>query len=169
MAVAVVAFLGFILRAPVWAGSEMKSSAQYRLALYRSSLEIAKDFPLFGTGLASYQTVFPAYQDASVFQERMEHAHSDWLEILTESGTVGLTAYLAGLFVAFAIAAKAWLVDPASDQRCLTGACLAAALSFSLHGFVDFSFSIPGNAVLFLTLLVCAATAVSRNGQPHEI
>ncbi len=170
VAAAAAVFLGIILRDPFWIGNEKKeSSAEYRMTLYRTSLEIARDFPVFGTGLGSYQKVFPAYWKLDSPEGKIEHAHNDWLELLTESGWAGLTAYLAGLLAAFSVAARSWWTNPASDMRCLAGACLAAALSFSLHGLVDFSFQIPANAVLFLTLLVCACGVFSRNGQPYEI
>lgn len=131
----------------------------YRLALYANSLEIARDFPLFGTGLDTFMRTFPAYQDYKVFEGIFEHVHNDWVELLIQTGWTGFLAYVGAVLAAFYIAAKAWLMNPSVELRCLGGACLGAALSFSLHGFADFSFQTPANAVLFLTFLICAGSA----------
>jgi O-antigen ligase len=140
------------------------SSTIYRLALYGNSLGISKDHPIFGTGLASYVSVFPTYQDPKWVPGRIDHAHNDWLELLCETGFAGLALYLAAILSLYRRIFGAWLAERSFESRCLSGACIAATISFCIHGLVDFSFQIPANAVLFLALLACAASFASRAG-----
>lgn len=135
----------------------------YRLALYANSLEIARDFPLFGTGLATFMRIFPVYQDYKMFEGLFDHVHNDWVELLIQAGWTGFLAYVGAILAAFFIAVKGWLTNPSVERRCLGGACLGAALAFSFHGFADFSFQTPANGVLFLIFLTCAASTAQSD------
>lgn len=142
------------------------SSTLFRLSLFKNSAEIAEDFPVFGTGLASYDAVFPAYENRGLVENRVDHVHNDWLELLIQTGITGFAAYVIGLTALYAAAVRGWFESRSFESRCLTAAALAATLSFCFHGMVDFSFQIPANAVLFLTLLICASASAQTDLEP---
>lgn len=159
--VAVAVYAGSMNRNRAMIGFEKSSSSTlFRLALYGNSFEIAKDFPLFGSGLASYAKVYPIYQDYNILEKRYEadHVHNDWLELLIQTGSVGLAAYSLAMIALYVIVFRGWFSEKSFERRCLIGGCLAATLSFCFHGLVDFSFQIPANAVLFLSLLIFMAS-----------
>lgn len=152
----IACYSGFIYFYPEWIGfvqDYLDTSVLYRFSMYRSGLLILQDFPFFGTGLESLMAVFPAYQEPFL-QGLVDHIHSDWLELLLQVGAIGLSLYVAGLVLLIRHALKRWQVYPSSELRCLIGGAVAAALAFSLHGLVDFSFQIPANAVLFFVIMV---------------
>lgn len=138
--------------------------APHRLALYRDSFQIVKDFPIFGTGLGSYLQVFAQYQDTQTFPGIVDHAHNDWLEILIQTGVIGASVYVIAVVRTLIVAVRGWAGTVLAESRYLGGACLAAVLAFIIHGFVDFSFQSPANAVLFLVLLVCLSSVSSSAG-----
>lgn len=49
-----------------------------------------------GTGLGTFASVYPAYEE-SLTPNRFSHAHSDYLEFLSELGIVGLILLLGGI------------------------------------------------------------------------
>jgi O-antigen ligase len=67
-----------------------------RLLIWADSLQILADFPITGTGLGTFVDIFPRYKtipDSLLY----EHAHNDFLELLTDGGV--LTAVLALWFI----------------------------------------------------------------------
>jgi O-antigen ligase len=64
-----------------------------RLVLYRDSLRLAADRPLFGWGMASYPVAFYPYNTQKPNSDRIPvfyaDAHNDWIQALAEHGLVG--------------------------------------------------------------------------------
>jgi O-antigen ligase len=134
------------------AGARVDTSISGRFSIYGDARRWWRDAPLFGTGLGSFETVYPSYQDQEL-RASVAHAHSDWLEIALEGGTAGLllaalTAALAGL-----AAVRAWRRSRSTEMRALIGGGLGAALAFAVHSLFEFCFQIPGNAVFFLMIV----------------
>jgi UDP-N-acetyl-D-galactosamine dehydrogenase len=66
------------------------SADQRRGVIIPKTLRAAIDHMPFGTGGGSFQTVYPAYVDpAAASLEYVNHAHSDYVELLLEYGIVG--------------------------------------------------------------------------------
>lgn len=117
----------------------------------------ALDFWPLGAGLGSFATVFPRYQ-AEVFSYYfVEHAHSDFLQWLLETGLPGLLlAALALALVAARVAALARARATAGQWREGERISVAAGLgvlALALHAWVDFPLHIPANAMLGAFLL----------------
>ncbi len=64
-----------------------------RSLVYTATWAMAKDFPIFGVGLGAFPVIFPRYQPAAVTLHYLQ-AHSDILQLLAETGIVGLLACL---------------------------------------------------------------------------
>jgi O-antigen ligase len=134
------------------AGARMDKSVTGRFSIYGDARRWLADSPLFGTGLGSFETIYPAYQDQEL-RATVAHAHSDWLEISLETGILGLLAALAAAGFAGFAAVRVWRAARSAEMRALIAGALAAALAFSLHALFEFCFQIPGNAVVFLGLV----------------
>ena len=80
-------------------GNMADSSTSYRVKIWLSSLAMLKDFGFsgVGTGQAAYDAVYPFYALHGV---SAVHAHNLFLQILCDSGIVGLLVFL-GLMVSF--------------------------------------------------------------------
>ena len=150
-------FLGF-------SGAKLDHTLLTRLSLYRSSLAMFMDFPVFGAGLGAVSNGFQLYQESSV-HGFVRHVHSDWLELLLQTGVVGTAVYLTGFLLLLKRGFSLWKNCPSREVRALCGGFLAAALAFSLHGFMDFSFQMPANAVTFFLLLSLVGTLPVKYGK----
>jgi len=68
------------------------SQSEGRLLIWRDSLHIIYDFAITGTGAGTFVNIFPDYKsftDISVY----EHAHNDYIELLTDTGLIGFTFF----------------------------------------------------------------------------
>jgi O-antigen ligase len=151
------------------AGALVERSVMGRLSIYGDAWRWWRDSPLFGTGLGSFETVYPSYQDLEL-RAFVSHAHCDWLETLLEAGALGLLAALAAAATAAFASIRAWRSARSSEMRALIGGALAAAAAFAAHSLVDFIFQIPGNAFLLAGLVgfLLSAPAWSDKNAPAE-
>ena len=65
-----------------------------RLAHWQAAIDMARDEPIFGVGLGGYALAYEDYRLIN-WEQPLGHAHNYYLNLLAETGIVGLAAYLA--------------------------------------------------------------------------
>jgi O-antigen ligase len=134
-----------------------------RAHFWQGTVGIIKDHPLIGTGLGAFGSVYPRYDTASGAY-RLEQAHNDYLQILSDAGVVGGVLGLAFLVVLF----RQGVRRMHSHDRVRRGVALGALSGCAgalVHSFFDFTLHTTANALLFL-LLAALATADGRVEEP---
>lgn len=141
-----------VVGAAAEAGAMTDRSITMRFFMYGDVRNWLADSPWFGTGLGSFETVYPSYQDMSL-GGLAAHVHCDWLELALETGLTGLLAGLAAALILAVVSVRAWLAAGSSEMRSLIGGALGAAAAFAVHALFDFPFHIPGNAAVFMGIV----------------
>ena len=131
-----------------------------RFKVWQASIIAFRDFPVFGSGLGTYQYLFPAYKPLGI---RMfyQHAHNDYVEMLVELGLLGVSLLIPFLFLAGrTILRGEW------DEResHLKAGFVASLVGMAVFSVFDFNLHIPSNAILF-SLIAGMAVAFNRTGQ----
>ena len=125
-------------------------SADGRATVYVETMQAIKEHPIFGTGLGTFQFVYPTYQtpDISAFYDL---AHDDYLENTLD---LGIPAALV-FFAALALLAAQCLRGVFGRRRdaIYPGIAFAATVLVGAHAVVDFSLQIPAVAVLYAAIL----------------
>lgn len=107
-----------------------------RVPLWKISLKIFGDFPIFGPGLGMHEKLFSQYWKPSVlFPEfRYWDVHNNYLEIASESGIVGLVAFVWIFIVFFKHVFSAFRKTSGDCQIILMGLTISviAVLIFAL-------------------------------------
>lgn len=119
-----------------------------RLEGYRSTINMIRDHPLFGTGLGTFDLAFPAYRSDQIsLWGTWNRAHNTFLEIASDLG-IPLAVLIASGWVLVV-----WRLALGVMQRrrdvVLPIAGLAVCFLGLTHSLVDFSLQIPGYAILF--------------------
>ena len=169
-AVALAAGIGFVVFStglfPLTRALETKPGdlgVETRLGIWRGSLEAFRSFPVLGSGLGAFPEAFRRVQPPGL-TGLVEQAHSEPLQILVTGGFVGVllgTAVLGGC--ALFLLRAALRPGHREETAFLLGA-LGAIVSLSLHGLVEFNFSIPAIPVTLAALAgggTAAAAAVT--------
>ena len=135
--------------------SETRLETEDRPQIAADTLQMWKDYPVFGTGLGSYHIVFPRYsqQDLGALYT---HTHNDYLEFGSETGLVGIS--LLGLLVLTSLL-TALRAQVARHDRLMRGISFGAIMSIialGMHSSVDFNLQIPANAMTFMLVLAFA-------------
>jgi O-antigen ligase len=122
-----------------------------RLETYRSTLEMIRDHPWFGTGLGTFPWTFPGYRSASSLRGIWNKAHSTPLEMAAELGIPLAAAVAAGWIIVLAVLLRGSLTR--RRDVIIPIAALAVAVLALLHSLVDFTLQIPGFAIAAFALI----------------
>ena len=120
-----------------------------------AAMALRARFPLTGTGGGTYYGLYPLTRE-STLRSWYEHAHNDYLEILVETGPLGLILLdgVVVLALAKALIAQQRRRDPLA--RGMAFAVIMGVTALLLHATADFNFQIPANAATFTMLLALA-------------
>ncbi len=126
-----------------------------RLLVWRASLRLFEDFPVAGTGLGTYASAFLPYYPMGT-EKIWREAHNDYVQLLSEVGSVGFLVAAVGLLVLLVRLLGPILGRREVKERLIYYGLCTGILSLLLHSLVDFNLQVPGNAALFVVLLAMA-------------
>lgn len=125
---------------------------RFRVGVWRDSMPMVRDFPLFGTGLGSFEDVFPHYRTPPWNENYAREAHNDYLELLTGGGIIG-SGLLLWFFAAIGTRLYRGLKQLPPEVLPVAAALLSAMAAMAFQEFFDFNLQIPANAALFTILM----------------
>lgn len=116
------------------------------------SIDLIRDYPIFGSGPSTFYVAFSKYRQEKVVAF-FDYAHNDYAQFASESGLLGLG--LLGLFVASSLGAALIAQWRRRDplMRGMSFACIMGTTAILIHSWVDFNLQIPANAALFMVVL----------------
>jgi len=126
-----------------------------RRIIWATVAKAIPDYALLGSGVGSHREVYPMYLDKPVATE-YTHAENCPLQVLLETGAVGLTLVLAGIgFCGF------WCISGLRKTRSKRQFVCIGAISASLvvsiaHSLADFVWYVPACMALVAVLAGCA-------------
>ena len=135
-----------------------------RVEFWRATAHMIRDQPLTGVGLGAFGVAYSRYDQANGRVYRLEQAHNDYLQIVSDAGVAG--AVLALAFVALLFRAGFRRMESRDPQR--RGVALGAltgCFAVLVHSFFDFTLHTTANALLFL-MLAALATLGPRVEEP---
>ncbi len=143
---------------PPFASSGLDPSALMRIDVWGKTLRMFLDFPVSGTGLGTFEWAFNGYQrqgETLAFRQ----AHNDYVQVLAETGLVGLTLLAWALVVFLLRILVPVLRGVDGEPRWTSIAVAAAAFAVLVHSTLDFNLQIPANAAQFAVLVGILAAA----------
>jgi O-antigen ligase len=148
-------------------GQSLDTALSGRLDIWRTSLAMFEAHPVNGVGVRAYRYAYPTYAppddhfvvslEACGPGEGACHAHQWVLEVLTETGVLGLLCWLA----AIGLALVAWRrVGPAARERAFPVSLALGVMLFPLNTHLAFYSAWWGLLFAWLLGLWCAALYV---------
>jgi O-antigen ligase len=133
-----------------------------RAHFWAVTLEMIKANPVVGTGLGAYGVIYTHYDTRNGLY-RLEQAHNDYLQVLSDGGVLGgaiAFAFVAILFYRGFVRAK----SRDNFRRGVTLGALGGCFAVLVHSFFDFTLHTTSNALLFLVL----AALATLNGRVED-
>jgi O-antigen ligase len=130
------------------------------------TLDVIKAHPLLGSGLGSFSVIYTRYDTRNGIL-RLEQAHNDYLQTLSDAGILGAVLGIAFIIILFR---RGFARRETHDKfrRSVTTGALAGCFAVLIHSFFDFTLHTTANALLFL--IICAvATQDTRINTTYEL
>ena len=132
--------------------AEAKSSPYSRYTSFAHSIEAARDFAPFGSGIGTFVDLYPAYEDADAIDRTyVNHVHSDYIELALETGVPGLLLLLIFLIWWVGRVIAVWQTEKPDYFARAASIASAAILA---HSIVDYPLRTAAISALFA---VCVA------------
>lgn len=135
--------------------SRLTATGSVRSRYWDEALQIWSDEPVTGVGAGGYATARPRYRKDLL---DVRHAHGYVPETMAELGLLGAGISI-GLLVAWILAARASIGAAREPERAGLVTLAATAVVFGAHASIDWTWSIPGTAVIGL---LCAGWVAGR-------
>jgi O-antigen ligase len=133
-----------------------------RAHFWSVTLDIIKAHPYVGTGLGAYGVIYTRYDTRNGLY-RLEQAHNDYLQVLSDAGIIGAVLALSFVVLLFGKAiARARSRD--DFRRGVALAAMSGCFAVLVHSFFDFTLHTTSNALLFLVM----AALATLNGRVED-
>jgi len=175
--VAAVPFLPFVLPASIVnrfmsIGNLADSSTNYRVNIWRGTLEMIEDHLLSGIGIGNgaFSVVYPKYSLMGI--ESAPHSHNLYLQITLETGIFGILIFAAVIFI-FCQCAISQYADksykPNDRNRLLSAAAFSGIAAVLVQGMTDYVWYNYRIFLLFWLLIgLTAASAICSSEEKTE-
>ena len=133
------------------------------------SFRMWQDYPLFGAGAGSYYSVYPRYRVGDTSSGFLvDHAHNDYLELLSEYGILGILLPAGTVILALGNAILAQRKRRNQLARGIGFAATMAITAMLIHATVEFNLQIPAYAATFMVILAMAwLSRYLKSDNPH--
>jgi O-antigen ligase len=116
--------------------ADPNNSLDQRVRLWKATLRMLQDHPIFGTGLSGFARSINGYRDVSGYTDQLIYPHNIVLNFWTETGLLGLVAFAWIFLRAAHVAWRGWRVGT-QFWRPLQLGVLLALVGMVVHGLVD--------------------------------
>lgn len=133
-----------------------------RVHLWRTAVALARESPVVGTGIGSWQWLSLKHKHVRV-PSHPDYAHNEYLNLLSDYGAIGFVLML-WVFVGFFRQVRRLHDErvPSDERSFAVGAAVGVA-AVLVHALFDFNFHIPGLAFM-LAIVMGGATAMEDPG-----
>ena len=146
--------------ATITAGSlDSIDEAGARRKIWHANLEAAQKFPILGAGVGSHKEIYPRFFPYFSNVE-FTHAESGYLQVLTETGIVGLGLLLMGWCYCGYWSLRS-LRSSSDEVRAFAVAIMAGLLVSATHSIFDFPWYIP-SCMSVAVMLAAAMYSLSQ-------
>ena len=135
-----------------------------RPSLWHEALKEFPYHPLTGTGAGTFRFTHYLFRSGSGV---VKHAHSEWLNVLSELGLIGLGLFVVAIGAFVAAAFRRVLSDRRDADRSLLAAMQAAVLAFVIHMSWDWDWDMAAATLVFLLFAGTLASYLGARGRPN--
>ncbi len=131
-----------------------------RHKIWSLSLKAFYSYPVFGSGMGTFPDLIETYRKEPEFTALIEHAHNDYLEILTEAGIMGGFLLFYPLLMVFYRTYKEWETRRYPLVKYVGAGLISSVIAAVFHSFFDFPLRVPVISLLFVLSFSAASTII---------
>jgi O-antigen ligase len=137
-------------------GREYDQSGQNRVSIWHDTVKLIRQRPVVGTGLGTFSIAYTSVQ-TSFLTHLVDHAHCDYLELVSDLGVPGGIAVFGSILWILARAVQRYRKTQDRFAAAIYLGCIGGIVAILVHSLADFNLYIPANALVFTVTLALAA------------
>lgn len=148
----------------------LENSFQGRYEVWQGAVSVFANSPTVGTGLGTFRFAYPPYKAAGFGATIYDHAHNDYVEMLTDTGLAGFIPWIAFFSLFLFFVTRDWFSNDSFFAKTFGAGCIASVIAALLHPLADFNLQIPANAAILFIIMGITWRVVTRQTpiqQPH--
>jgi tetratricopeptide (TPR) repeat protein len=145
---------------------DLSDTQRYHTLL--GALAIFREFPVSGSGLATFGDLFYRFEPSAFDGTWFYYAHNEWAQVLAETGILGFTLLCGCWLVFFSRLVKQWQRQQDFLARGLGLGCLAALAAGSFQALAEFPFRVPGFSLTYAAIAALAYLSLHHLPGPSE-
>lgn len=145
-------------------GNMADSSTAYRVSIWRSAIDIIKDYWIGGIGPGSdaFSLIYKNY--AASGADFALHSHNLYLQLITELGISGIVVFVMLILRFVKMTAKSYITENRKTLKSSVSiACLAGISGLLLQGLTDYIWYNYKLVLIFWIVLAIGSASVSEN------
>ena len=154
----------FVKRVRTITDVKMQSNSE-RLLIWNSAYKMFKDHPITGVGLGQYKDNYQKkYISSKAKEPKLEHAHSNFMQMLAENGLVGFLGFM--VLITYLIVGKLKAFWRTRSPYAFMIAC--STLGLILQGFTEYNFGNSAVMKSFWLVIGCLAVLDELYDEAHS-
>ncbi len=140
---------------------EQDPSINTRLLIWKTTLEMIKDNPIFGSGIGTFKMNYLNYQAEFLknnpyyiqYSGKAGEAHNEYLQMWAEIGIVGLGIFIGIILIFYSLIIDYWKENDSDKEKIIVFGLVSGITCFLIHCLFTFPFHVPALGVTFFALL----------------
>lgn len=132
-----------------------------RLLIWKTTLEMIKDKPLFGLGIGTFKMSYLVYQAEYLkinpshikYSGKAEEAHNEYLQMGAELGIVGVYIFLGIFYIFYSLVLNYLKKEKSNRNKIIILGLVMGITSFLIHSLFSFPFHVPALGSAFFLIL----------------
>jgi len=149
------------------AAGEADGPPEFRVDIWRTTLRIARDYPITGIGVHNTLYLYDEYKDEASVETQVPHAHNNYIQLVVERGIVGLAAFVYFVIALLRFFIRGYRGARSPTARVLGLAGIGATAGFLVEGFFEYTFG-DYEIMAIIYALAGALAAAGRAGDEES-
>jgi O-antigen ligase len=145
--------------------AQAEGPPEFRADIWRTTLRIARDYPLTGIGVHNTRYLYDEYKDDASVETQVPHAHNNYIQLIVERGVVGLAAFAFFVYALYKLFARGYRRARSPTTRVLGLAGIGATTGLLVEGFFEYTFGDYEIMVILYTLAGALVAAERLEGR----
>jgi tetratricopeptide (TPR) repeat protein len=153
---------------------ENDPSINTRLLIWKTTLEMIKERPIFGSGIGTFKMNYLNYQAEFLknnpyyvkYSGKAGEAHNEYLQMWSELGIIGLGIFIGVILMFYSLIIDYLKKNDSDNDKIIVFGLVLGITCFLIHCLFTFPLHVPALGVTFFTLLGLAVIYTSKINLP---
>jgi len=154
---------------------EQDPSINTRILIWKTTFEMIKDKPLWGSGIGTFKLNYLDYQAEFLkdnpyyikYSGKAGEAHNEYLQMVAEIGLLGLGTFIMILFIFYNLTLNFLKEEKDSKKKLVCWGLILGIICFLIHSLFTFPLHVPALGSAFFIMIALTAVYIKDFNLPE--